>query len=44
VGEVGFGDEHNVDVVIREKGAELVGVVENMVGVGKLICNVLQKM
>jgi hypothetical protein len=28
VGEVGFGDEHNVDVVIREKGAELVGVVE----------------
>jgi hypothetical protein len=31
--EVGFGDEHNVDVVIREEGAELVGVVEEAIGV-----------
>jgi hypothetical protein len=35
VGEVDFGDEHNVDVVIREKGAELVGVVEEAIGIPK---------
>jgi hypothetical protein len=35
VGEVGFGDEHNVDVIIREEGAELVGVVEEAIGIPK---------
>jgi hypothetical protein len=35
VGEVGFGEEHNVDVVNREERAELVCVMEDSIGIPK---------